>query len=263
MLSPRFTYFTRFAVTAAALAVLAGCADRPPADDPEAVAAYNEVNDPFEPANRFIFRSNDFAYRNVLHPLATGYRDVVPDLGRQMVANVLGNLKVPVIFLNQILQANFTGAGQSLSRLVLNTSFGVGGLMDVAAPLGIPRRDADFGQTLAVWGAGEGPYLVLPLLGGSNPRDAAGLLVDSFADPLDDYLDSNHLMWVAETRFGISVLSLLDANIDAIDDIKRSSIDYYASMRSLVRQRRAAEINEAGKPTVGWVHFMPHLQWNL
>jgi phospholipid-binding lipoprotein MlaA len=245
------------------LCILTGCATPPPADDPEAVQAFNEINDPLEPTNRVIFDANDAVYRNVLHPVAIGYRDVVPDVGRQIVANTLANLKSPTILFNDLLQANFTRAGQSLYRLVLNTTFGVGGLMDVATPLGIPRHDADFGETLAVWGVGPGPYLVLPLFGGSNPRDAGGLLVDSFADPLDEYLQSSGLTWVAEIRFGVSVVSLLDANLDAIDDIKRSSLDYYAAMRSLTRQRRAAQINDANSPTVGFVHFMPHIQWNL
>jgi phospholipid-binding lipoprotein MlaA len=100
------------------------------------------------------------------------------------------------------------------------------------------------------------------VIGPSNPRDGVGYLVDSFADPLDQYLQDNHLAWVATMRFGASVVTIFEANIDTLDDIKRSSMDYYSAMRSAYRQRRAAEINEATSPSVGWVHFMPHWSWS-
>ena len=251
----------RIALAALTLTV-AGCATPPPADDPEAVAEFKELNDPLEPTNRVIFDFNDKLYVYLWHPIATGYRDAVPEFGRARVSDVLATLKLPVVFVNDVLQLNFPRAAEALERLVLNLSFGVGGLMDVATPLGIPRHDADFGQTLALWGVGEGPYLVLPVIGPSNPRDGFGYLVDSYADPLDQYLQDNRMSWVAEMRFGISVVTVFEANIDALDDLKRSSMDYYGAMRSAYRQRRAAEINEATSPTVGWVHFMPHWTWS-
>jgi phospholipid-binding lipoprotein MlaA len=241
---------------------LAGCATPPPADDPEAVAEFKELNDPLEPTNRVIFDFNDKLYVNVWHPIAIGYREGVPEFGRARINDFLTNLKVPVVFANEVLQGNFTLAGQALERLALNLTFGVGGIMDVATPMGVPRRDADFGQTLAVWGVGEGPYLVLPVIGPSNPRDGFGYLVDSYADPVDQYLQDNHMSYLAEARFGMSVVTVFEANIDALDDIKRSSMDYYSALRSAYRQRRTAEINEATSPSVGWVHFMPHWSWS-
>jgi phospholipid-binding lipoprotein MlaA len=250
-------------VAVAMMAGLAGCATPPPADDPEAVAEFEQNNDPLEPMNRFVFDSNDKIYRNFLHPIGTGYREAVPPFGREMISNMLANLKSPSVFLNDVLQGNFSRAGQVLVRLVLNSTFGVGGMQDVATPLGVPRHAADFGQTLAVWGIGEGPYLVIPVVGPSNPRDVTGLLVDSFTDPLDDYLRSAGMNWVSETRFGISVVALVEANMDAIDDVRRSSLDYYSAMRSLMRQRRQAEISEAANPSIGWFHLMPHMNINF
>lgn len=240
---------------------LAGCATPPPADDPDAVAEYKELNDPLEPTNRAIFDFNDVLYVNLWHPIATGYREAVPEFGRDRINDFLTTLKLPVVIANDVLQLNFPRAGEGLERLVINLSFGVGGVMDVASHMGVPRHDADFGQTLAVWGVGEGPYLVLPVIGPSNPRDAFGFLVDSYADPVDQYLQDNHMSYLSEARFGMSVVTIFEANIDTLDDLKRSSMDYYSALRSAYRQRRVAEINEATSPSVGWVHFMPH--WSL
>jgi phospholipid-binding lipoprotein MlaA len=238
---------------------LAGCASPPPADDPDAVAEFDEINDPFEPANRVIFEANDTVYRYVLRPTADGYRAVVPPLGRRMVANLLGNLKAPTVIANDLLQGNFPRAFDALGRLAVNTGFGVGGIMDVAEPMGLPRHDADFGQTLGVWGIGEGPYLVLPLFGPSNPRDGVGLAVDSFADPLDAYLQNHNLIWVSDLRYGASLLSLADSRVDSLDDVRRSSMDFYSAMRSLYRQRRTALIDGASFPSMGWSHLFSHL----
>lgn len=262
MLSPQLAKTLLRAALSASLLALAACATPPPADDPEAVAEFKELNDPLEPTNRAIFDFNDALYTNVFRPVALGYRGVVPEFARDRLNDFLANLKMPVVFVNDLLQGNFPRAGEAVERLTLNLTFGVGGIMDVATPMGVPRHDADFGQTLAVWGVGEGPYLVLPVIGPSSPRDGVGYLVDSFADPLDQYLQDNNLTWVAEMRFGVTVLTVFESNVDVLDDIKRSSMDYYSAMRSAYRQRRTAQINEATSPGVGWVHFMPHWSWS-
>ncbi|WP_241911562.1 VacJ family lipoprotein [Telmatospirillum siberiense] len=228
------------------LVALAGCATPPPDDDPEGKAEFEQVNDPLEPANRWVFGFNDIADTYLLRPAAEGYRAVTPEFGRQRVSDFLDNLKTPIYLMNDMLQGNVTLAGSTMERFLLNSSFGVLGLMDVATPFGIPGHSSDFGQTLGSWGIDEGPYLVLPLFGPSNPRDAVGLAVDSYADPVDYYLQNNHMHWVSWTRLGASALSQREAYLDALDDAKRTSLDFYSTMRSLYRQRRKAQIDQAG-----------------
>jgi phospholipid-binding lipoprotein MlaA len=229
-------------------ALLVGCATPPPDDDPEAKAEFDQVNDPLEPTNRVIFSVNEGVDTYFLRPVALGYRAVVPSFGRDRVSDLLDNLKAPIYLGNDVLQANFSLAGQTIARFVLNSTFGVFGLMDVADPMGIPGHQSDFGQTMAVWGIGEGPYLVLPLFGPSNPRDTVGLVAESFADPLDYYLQADGRHWLYYTRMGLSAISKEESYIDALDDVKRTSLDYYSAMRSLYRQRRGAQINGAINP---------------
>jgi phospholipid-binding lipoprotein MlaA len=253
MTMPMSRWPTRLASTGRTVGVLlaivagglAGCATPPPDDDPESIAEFEQLNDPFEPTNRMIFAFDERVDDYLLRPLAQGYRDVTPAYGRDRVADFLSNLKTPIYLMNDLLQGNFTLAGETLERCALNTSFGVLGLMDVAGPLGIPAHSSDFGQTLGVWGVAEGPYLVLPLFGPSNPRDAIGLGADSIADPLDYYLADDNQHWALWTRRGMTALSEREANLDTLDDVKRMALDYYSTMRSLYRQHREAEINRA------------------
>lgn len=237
-----------FVLMTALVLATAGCATPPPADDKEGLAEYNQINDPLEPLNRTIFDFNDTLDVYVLRPAAQGYRAVVPPFGRDRVGDFLDNLKSPLYFANDLLQGNPGQAGTTLTRAVLNTTFGVLGIMDVAKQMGMPGHKPDLGQTFGAWGIEEGPYLVLPLYGPSNPRDAAGLVGESFGDALDIYLSDNYLRWVSYTRMGLSGLSLREAYLDPLDDVKRTSLDYYSALRSLYRQRRAAQINDAIHP---------------
>lgn len=233
---------------AAVASLLIGCATPPPADDLEARAEFEQINDPLEPTNRVIFEINEGIDTYFLRPLAVGYRAAIPEFGRNRISDVLDNLKAPVYFVNDLLQGNFSMAGTTVGRFALNTSFGVGGLMDVAAPMGLPEHTADFGETLGVWGVGEGFYLVLPVFGPSNPRDTVGMIADSYTDPLDYYLQTGGRHWAYWTRQGLTALSEREAYLDSLDDVKRTSLDYYSTMRSLYRQRRDALINNARNP---------------
>lgn len=228
---------------------IVGCATPPADDDPDGQAEFEQINDPLEPTNRAIFSFNEEVDTYLLRPAAQGYRFVVPPFGRDRIADFLNNLKTPIYLTNDLLQGNFTLAGATLERFLLNSSFGVFGLMDVADPMGIPGHQSDFGQTLGVWGIGEGPYVVLPLFGPSNPRDAVGLAAESFADPLDYYLQNNSMHWLSWTRLGLTAVSQREAYLDVLDDVKRTSLDYYSAMRSLYRQRRNAQINGAKNPS--------------
>lgn len=239
---------TRWLAATAILAIV-GCATPPPASDPEAVAEFKQTNDPLEPMNRAIFDFNDTVNTVFLGPLAKGYRAAVPPFGRDRVSDFLQNLGEPWVFANDLLQGNFNLAGKTLERFTLNSSFGVLGIMDVAKPLGVPPHDADFGETLGVWGMPKGPYLVLPFFGPSDMRDGVGFGVDSFADPTSLYLYSRHMQWLDWTRFGVSAVSDSEKYLDFLDDLRRTSLDYYATLRSLYRQRRDALVN-AGKHDV-------------
>ncbi len=171
--------------TALVLALLAaGCATRPDPDDAEGLAEYRETNDPFEPANRALFEVHEVADRFVLQPVAEAYRDVIPQPLRAGIRNVLGNLRAPVILANDLMQGNISRARITLGRFMVNSTLGVGGILDVAREWGVPGHTEDFGQTLAVWGAGEGFYVFVPLLGPSSPRDLAGQAVDLAINPL-------------------------------------------------------------------------------
>ncbi len=223
-------------MTAAAAALmigLSGCAT-PPKDDPEAMAAFEQTNDPYEPFNRGMFEFNLVLDKVVLKPVAFVYKEAVPDPIRNMIRNFLDNLRSPIIFANDMLQGEFGRAGDTLIRFVMNSSFGVLGIADFAGGAGIEAHDEDFGQTLAVWGVDNGPYLMLPLLGPSNPRDAMGRLVDFLLDPFT---------YAGETEFGIGrfVMDKVDERAqfyDTINELERTSLDFYAAVRSLYRQRR-------------------------
>jgi phospholipid-binding lipoprotein MlaA len=174
-----------------------------------------------------------------LEPAAIMYRAAAPQFVRDGVSNFLANLRTPVVLANDLLQGEFKRAELTLGRFMLNTILGVGGLIDVGARVGMPDRHyEDFGQTLAIYGMDEGPYLMLPLLGPSNPRDAAGRVVDLLFDPLFFLAPTD----VSFGRVGADALTFREQNLETIDELERSSLDLYAATRTLVRQLRANEI---------------------
>lgn len=224
---------------------IAGCATPPPADDPDAVADFKATNDPLEPTNRVIYAVNDGIDTVFLKPIALLYRNVVPDPVQKGVHNALGNLGSPVILANDMLQGKPVRAGDTLVRLVVNTTAGVGGIFDVAKGMGYPRHENDFGTTLALWGAGSGPYLYLPIFGPSNPRDGIGMGVDFAFDPLT-YTPSNGAIGDAKlAKLGLSAVDARASVYDDFEKIKSSALDPYATIRSASRQYRQNQINEA------------------
>lgn len=220
-------------------ALAAGCTTT---KDPEALAQ----NDPYEPTNRAIFDINMKVDNAVAKPIAKFYNRALPQTARNGVHNLLTNLGKPVTFGNDLLQGEIERAGQTVCRFTVNTTLGVGGLVDVASMIGIPEHDEDFGQTLGTYGVGEGPYLVLPFMGPNPPRDLAGNVVDIFMDPTTYITFHGSDTWYA-VRSGVSILDFRARNVETLEQIERSSIDMYGSTRSLYRQYRNSEIRN-GKP---------------
>lgn len=221
---------------------LNACAVKP--TDPDDLEAYNEAHDPAEPTNRFIYMLNDKFDTYFLRPLAIAYRDVTPQrLVREPIHNMLLNLDSPVIFANDVLQGKPKRAAATLARFIVNTTAGIGGLIDVAALTGLKHHDAGFGYTLAVWGVPGGPFVELPFYGPSNPRDAVGLGMDFVMDPFTWIGKGATVDDLYYTRFGLTALDKRERALDTLDAIKKTSLDPYATIRSLYRQNEAAEIS--------------------
>lgn len=198
--------------------------------------------DPFEDANRSVFQFNQNIDHSVLFPVANAYRTSVPAPVRQSLHNFLQNLNGPDIFANDVLQAQGTLAVHTMARMLINTTVGLGGLFDPAAASGIPFHGNDFGVTLATWGFYSGPYLVLPVLGPSNERDLAGYVADSFADPGDQVAWARGYWWTTIARSAVAGVDELSRNVEGLEDLEKTSLDFYATIRSLYAQRRAAQI---------------------
>jgi phospholipid-binding lipoprotein MlaA len=223
--------------------VLAGCAS---ADNQEAAAA----GDPLEPMNRYFFDLNERLDRHAALPAATFYNDTVPAQARSGVHNFLENLGGPVSVVNDLLQLQFENAGTAAARFVVNSTAGVAGIFDVATDWGLPERARDFGETLGTYGVPQGPYLVLPLAGPTGVRDLSGSYVDGFFSPLYYW----HVKYTGKQYVGLvkSAIGTVDnrsRNIVTYRDIERASVDFYATMRDLYRQRRQRLIEDKSSPT--------------
>lgn len=247
------------ALLGTALVVMPAAAQQNMPDAQVAAGPAEDVNDPLEPINRGIFWFNEGVDIVLIKPAAKVYRTVLPTPAQKGVRNVLRNLRSPLDLTNQLLQGDWHGAGNVFRRFVINTTVGLGGLIDVAADKGMPYEYESLDQTLAVWGVPEGPYLVLPLLGSSSLRDATGLAGEFLADPVSNYASNTDRDWFNYTRAGLTALDTRAEYIEAIDDIKRNSFDYYASMRSLYRQRRDGWIRD-GKPDVEQMPEIPNYE---
>lgn len=222
---------------------VAGCATPPPASDPEAVADFRQTNDPIEPTNRVFYKINDGLDTAIMKPVAQAYRYVLPSTVRTGIHNVLDNLGGPVRLTDDTLQGKPRRAGDTAMRFLINTTAGVGGIFDVAKAIGYPGHDTDFALTLANWDVPEGPFLFLPLLGPSSPRDVSGFVADQVIDPFT---------WIGRgttgrtigswTRTVVGALDEREGLLDVVDQIKKTALDPYATFRSLYRQNRAGKL---------------------
>lgn len=237
----------KLSVLLAATLSMTACASMPqtPAEKAEAQA----VNDPLEPMNRVIFDVNDFLDRLLIRPLAELYRVTVPPPLRDRVANIMSNMGEPVVLANNLLQGEFGKAGTTTQRFLVNSTVGVGGMFEVANDWKLPRQNGDFGQTLHTWGINGGPYLVLPLFGPSNFRDAIGMGVDAAMSPWQYVVAVNAPESTTDTfgytTAGVGGLVKREQYIEPLDALREGSLDFYAQMRSITRQHRAKELGEA------------------
>lgn len=204
----------------------------------------DDVNDPLEPLNRIIFTFNEGVRTMILGPLALLYDLIFPDIIKEAIGSAIDNLNTPVILANDLLQGEGQRAWQTTQRFLINSTLGLAGFIDVADKwLDIPKHDEDFGQTLAVWGVGEWFYLIVPIFGPSNPRDAFGkLLVDGYLDPLNLWLSNTDRDEYIYLRSGVTAVHKYGEVKEELDQIRKTSVDFYAALRSMYRQRRESEI---------------------
>lgn len=214
---------------ALACALLAGCATGPGASR----------DDPIEPFNRVVFGANDALDQYVAVPVAKGYRAVTPGFVRTGVSNFFSNLGDVGNTINSVLQGKLHDGAESLSRLVLNTIFGIGGLFDVATPTGFDKHPQDFGLTLGTWGFGSGPYLVLPLFGPSSIRDGLGQVADIQLDPIR-YTDPA----VRDPLYVASVINTRANLLGATDLLDAAALDRYTFVRDAYRQQRQYRLDQ-------------------
>lgn len=200
--------------------------------------ATTEEEDPMEGFNRGVHAFNTVLDKGIIRPVAKGYRYITPDGVRERVGNFSDNLREPVNMLNSFLQGDMQQGLTSFWRFALNSTVGILGINDVATSAGLKERREDFGQTMAVWGSGSGPYIVLPVLGPSNGRDVIGKVVDWFTNPFNYYLETDDAIYLALGQ-GLVERERL---IDPIDDIYNDSLDPYVTFRSMYSQLRHAQI---------------------
>jgi phospholipid-binding lipoprotein MlaA len=225
----RGTTLALHAAAAAVVLAVTGCATGPD----------RTPGDPLEPLNRATFRFNDALDRNVAKPVARGYNAVVPQPVRTGIGNFFSNLGDVTVMLNNFAQGRFADGMSDMMRIALNTSFGLLGFLDIATPAGIQKHDQDFGLTLAHYGMGSGPYLVLPIFGPSTFRDTAGFAVDQYVAPVNQAR-----VPVRNSLWGINFVSTRAHYLDATDLLEQAALDKYLFTRDAWLGRRRSRIEE-------------------
>jgi phospholipid-binding lipoprotein MlaA len=223
----------RAAVALFIVSVFAGCANPP-----------KDPRDPFEQMNRGIYQFNDAVDKSIFQPVAEAYRAMVPTVVRQGVSNFFANLNDVINALNNLLQGKVSAAANDFGRIVINTVAGIGGLRDVATPAGLEKHDEDFGQTLGRWGFDDGPFLMLPLFGPSNYRDALGRLADLYIDPIT-YVRPK---WARNVTWGIKFVQRRSELLDASQILETAALDPYEFIRDAYIQRRRNMVYDGSPP---------------
>jgi len=213
----------------------------------EIIITGDRAADPYEAANRRRFKTHVALHRHVIDPVETVYIDTVPTPMRLGLHNFLTNLETPSVLANDLLQVDVGRAGSTLLRFVINSTAGIGGIIDVATRVGIRYRDDDFGQTLANYGVGDTPYLLVPVIGPTNPRDLTGKIVDLFLNPLHYFAIPGGIL-TSLGRAGAHELDKRSVDVGELDEIDRTQSDAYAMERKRSRERRDAEIHDKPAP---------------
>lgn len=229
-LTPGLQRAAMLPLTLTVAAVLSGCAGQSVDTEPQ-------PEDPWEGFNRKVFAFNDVLDRYALRPVASGYHTITPEPVEDSVGHFFANLGEVRTVLNSLLQGKVENASRSTSRLLINTTVGVGGLFDVATKMDIRRQQEDFGQTFAAWGWQDSRYLVLPFFGPSTLRDASGLPANMATYPVT-YVDDD------KTRIGLGALNLIDKRAGLLEQEDLVQGDRYRFMRDAYLQNRAFRIND-------------------
>ncbi len=204
--------------------------------------------DPLEGLNRGVYKFNDVADKAVFKPVATVYKTITPSPIRTGINNFFGNINTFISTINNLLQFKFSNAFSEAGRFAINTTFGIGGLIDLASMDNIPKYKEDFGQTLGYWGVGNGAYLVLPILGPSTVRDTTGLVVDTVAFNPISYLHDNDGVAASNVLWGAQFIDKRAELLPASDLLDSASLDPYAFMRDAYLQRRASQVQDGHAP---------------
>jgi len=209
----------------------------------------DKTYDPIEPVNRAIFSFNNAFDNLISEPASKEYKKLPPSL-KAGVSNFIINLKMPLVFVNQLLQGQGKNASESAGRFLINSTIGVFGLIDVANKIGLEKKNEDFGQTLATWGVGDGFYLVLPFFGPSTLRDSVGIFLTLTTDPINTYAVSEGEDWVGPSRTAGNAIVERSEIIDEVNALRSNSFGYYAVVRSTYYQKRNDEIKNINVKTL-------------
>jgi phospholipid-binding lipoprotein MlaA len=205
--------------------------------------------------NRPVFGFNETVDRWALEPVARGWDWLLPELAETGLRNFFDNLGMPIVFVNDVLQAKPLAAGQDAARFVVNTTAGVAGFVDVASRIGVPENDEDLGQTLGRWGVPPGPYWVLPLLGPSSPRDAVGLVGD-YAASLTWLLP----FWVRATANGVDTVNTRAYYLEEVAENRAEALDYYVFVRDAWVKNRRSRVEDSTEASAEEQEDLYHLE---
>ena len=223
-------------IALASTMLFAGCATV----DPE----YRDPRDPMEGFNRSMYKFNEGLDNAVLKPIAKGYKAITPAPVDNGITNFFGNIGDVVSAVNNLLQFKLTRAASDVSRVLINSTIGLLGFMDVASNMNIPKYGEDFGQTLGTWGVSPGPYIVLPFFGPSNGRDSVGLVVDWYTDPVTYLEPESHRLWTRAIRFVDTRADLLGAS----NVLEEAALDPYEFTRDAYLQKRQNDVYDGNPP---------------